>query len=99
MRGIDTYKAEQNAKRYRAIYDDWKAAEETLAELGEKYDLTKQRVHQIIAYMKIGEGDYYKGRLEARQKRKELDKKEFKLWLKLKGLKVSVNNKKFSTYA
>ena len=38
MRGIDTYKAEQNAKRYRAIYADWKAAEETLAELGEKYE-------------------------------------------------------------
>jgi|TARA_Y100000114_G_scaffold22746_1_gene18463 truncated hemoglobin YjbI len=99
MQGIDQdIKDDLEREQYPMIWN-MRVMGKTYKEIANEFDLTKQRVHQIIAYMKIGEGDYYKGRLEARQKRKELDKKEFKLWLKLKGLKVSVNNKKFSTYA
>ena len=67
QRGIDTYKAEQNAKRCRAIYDDLERSEETLAELGEKYDLTKQSLANNNR-CKLGGGDYYRGVQIARNK-------------------------------
>jgi predicted DNA-binding protein YlxM (UPF0122 family) len=33
----------------------------TLEEIGNKYDVSKQRVWQIVRYCKLGEGNYYKG--------------------------------------
>ena len=33
----------------------------TLEDIGRKYDVSKQRVWQIIRYCKLGGGDYYKG--------------------------------------
>ena len=50
--------------------------------------------------MQIGDGDYYKGRKEARLKKQTLSYEDFKTWLIAeKKVKVSANNKKFSTYA
>lgn len=33
----------------------------TLEDIGIKYNLSKQRIWQIIRYSKLGEGNYYKG--------------------------------------
>ena len=89
MRGIDTYKAEQNAKRYvEQSTTIWKESEETLAELGEKYDLTKQRVWQIITRCKLGDGDYYRGVQIARNKWTEFVQQHQDM-NKLKGLTLS----------
>jgi len=107
MRGIETHKAEQNSKRYRAIYDDWKAAEETLAELGDKYDLTKQRVWQIVTRCKLGDGDYYYGVQVARNKWSEFKQlysdvdqtqRAFNEWLNDREIKLIENNQKVAPH-
>lgn len=107
MRGIETHKAEQNSKRYRAIYDDWKAAEETLAELGDKYDLTKQRVWQIVTRCKLGDGDYYRGVQIARNKWTELmqlyqdneqSKRAYNEWLEEVDVKLASDNQKVAPH-
>ena len=49
MRGISKQKADENSIRYRSIYDKWLSEEAlTLSELGEEYEVTKQRMWQII---------------------------------------------------
>ena len=98
MRGIDTYKAEQNAKRYRAIYDDWKAAEETLAELGEKYELTKQRVWQIVTRCKLGDGDYYRTEFMQLYQDNEQSKRAYDEWLKEVDVKLASDNQKVAPH-
>ena len=64
MRGISKQQADENAVRYRSIYDKWLSEDEiTLEQLGEEYDVTKQCMWQIITRCKLGNGDYYYGEI------------------------------------
>ena len=71
---------------------------------GKQYNITKQRVHQIISCCRISGGDYYAGRKLAREYKTEIQTKQdakvlFKQWLQEKGVKIALNNKDFTTYA
>lgn len=46
---------------YFNIYMTYVNSHSTLEDIGNKYDISKQRVWQIIRYCKLGHGDYYKG--------------------------------------
>ena len=46
---------------YFNIYMTYTNSYTTLEEIGNKYDVSKQRVWQIVRYCKLGEGNYYKG--------------------------------------
>tara|TARA_R100000789_G_C3007279_1_gene150374 strand:+ start:709 stop:1017 length:309 start_codon:yes stop_codon:yes gene_type:complete len=46
---------------YFNIYMTYVNSHTTLEDIGNKYDISKQRVWQIIRYCKLGNGDYYKG--------------------------------------
>lgn len=48
-------------KLYFNIYMTYTNSYTTLEDIGRKYDVSKQRVWQIIRYCKLGGGDYYKG--------------------------------------
>ena len=48
-------------KLYFNIYMTYTNSYTTLEEIGTKYDVSKQRVWQIIRYCKLGDGNYYKG--------------------------------------
>ena len=57
MRGISKEKADQNAIRYRGIYEKWQTEESiTLEQLGKEHEVTKQRMWQIITRCKLGNG-------------------------------------------
>ena len=107
MQGIDEEVRKLKAHQYPLMV---KLSERgmTYEEIGRQFNITKQRVHQIICCCKIGGGDYYEGRKLAREFRsylKSLTKSEsekqklFKEWLQDKGVKVAENNKNYSTYA
>jgi len=51
---IETYE-----KIYKEIVTLYGSGTMTMKEIGEKFDITKQRVWQIITKMKKGQGDYY----------------------------------------
>ena len=51
---IETYE-----KIYKEIVTLYSSGTMTMKEIGEKFDITKQRVWQIITKMKKGQGDYY----------------------------------------
>tara|TARA_R100001377_G_scaffold80790_1_gene59921 strand:+ start:482 stop:826 length:345 start_codon:yes stop_codon:yes gene_type:complete len=103
MRGISKEKADQNAIRYRGIYEKWQTEESiTLEQLGKEHEVTKQRMWQIITRCKLGNGDYYYGVNVARDKWSELystyrDKKQTRLafneWLENNQIKLIGNNK------
>ena len=46
---------------YFNIYMTYTNSYTTLEEIGNKYDVSKQRVWQIVRYCRLGEGNYYKG--------------------------------------
>tara|TARA_R100001509_G_scaffold93185_1_gene53879 strand:+ start:12452 stop:12793 length:342 start_codon:yes stop_codon:yes gene_type:complete len=107
MRGISKQKADENALRYRKIYDKWLEEDCTLEKLGEEYDLTKQRMWQIITRCKLGKGDYYYGVKIARDKWSEFystygDKKQaglaFTDWLESNEVRIINNNKKVAPH-
>ena len=108
MRGISKQKADENSVRYRSIYDKWLSEDElTLEQLGEEYDVTKQRMWQIITRCKLGKGDYYYGVKLARDKWSELystykDKEQARLafndWLEDNKIRVIGNNKKVAPH-
>ena len=108
MRGISKQQADENAVRYRSIYDKWLSEDEiTLEQLGEEYDVTKQRMWQIITRCKLGNGDYYYGVKLARDKWSELystykDKDQTRLafneWLEDNKIRVIGNNKKVAPH-
>ena len=52
---------------YFNIYMTYTNSYTTLEDIGYKYDISKQRVWQIIRYCKLGGGNYYRG-LEAYNK-------------------------------
>tara|TARA_R110000772_G_scaffold74802_4_gene162813 strand:- start:813 stop:1004 length:192 start_codon:yes stop_codon:yes gene_type:complete len=58
-KGISDKKKEKNRRLYRKIYEEYSKGNTTLASLGEKYKLTKQRIWQIVNRSKIGDGDYF----------------------------------------
>ena len=51
---IETYE-----KIYKEIVTLYSSGTMTMKEIGEKFDITKQRVWQIITKMEKGQGDYY----------------------------------------
>ena len=58
-KGISEESASCYLDKYRemlSLYEQGK----TLEQIGDRYGITKQRVHQIIRRCKIGDGDYYK---------------------------------------
>jgi predicted DNA-binding protein YlxM (UPF0122 family) len=48
-------------KKYFEIFMLCLNSDYTLEEIGVKYNLTKQRVWQIVRFNHIGKGDYYEG--------------------------------------
>ena len=46
---------------YFDIYMRYTNNDSTLEDIGLKYNITKQRVWQIVRFCKLGEGDYYSG--------------------------------------
>ena len=73
MRGITPKKKVESQEKYERIYSMWQEDESTLQEIGEYFDLTKQRVWQIVTRCKLGDGDYYLGTQVARNKWNELN--------------------------
>jgi len=107
MKGISQEKAKENAIRYRAIYEKWSTQETTLEELGKEYNITKQRMWQIITRCKLGDGDYYYGVQIARNKWVELKtlyqeidqtKRAFSEWLKERDIKLTSDNQKIAPH-
>ena len=58
-KGISDEQKEQNRQLYRSIYEEYSKGDITLASLGEKYKLTKQRIWQIVSRSSLGGGDYF----------------------------------------
>jgi len=101
MRGITPKKKVESQEKYERIYSMWQEDESTLQEIGSHFDLTKQRVWQIVTRCKLGDGDYYLGTQVARNKWNELNSTyndideittEYNAWLKTIGVKTSINN-------
>ena len=61
MKGIDRDKATFYLERNQSIYREYVETKQTMEQLAERYNITKQRVWQIIRRCTLGEGDYYKG--------------------------------------
>mgnify|MGYP003129469856 CR=1 FL=1 len=92
MRGISKEKADQNAIRYRGIYEKWQTEESiTLEQLGKEHEVTKQRMWQIITRCKLGNGDYYYG--VNVDKDKKQTRLAFNEWLENNQIKLIGNNK------
>jgi|TARA_R100000664_G_C2758076_1_gene146739 predicted DNA-binding protein YlxM (UPF0122 family) len=107
MKGISEQKAKENSIKYRSMYDKWITQEVTLEELGKEYDITKQRMWQIITRCKLGEGDYYYGTHVARNKWTELKalyqdtdqtKRAFDEWLADRDVKLAADNQKVAPH-
>lgn len=101
MRGITPQKKAESQEKYSRIYDAWINEEFTLQEIGERFELTKQRVWQIVTRCKLGDGDYYVGTQVARNKWTELNNEYndmediingYNHWLTTKGVKTAKNN-------
>ena len=89
-------------KLYFNIYMTYTNSYTTLEEIGTKYDVSKQRVWQIIRYCKLGDGNYYKGLKlyndtykNYRKEFKEADPKTLNAlmrdWMKLKNIRLIKN--------
>ena len=72
MQGISEKEAELYLGRYEEMYslylNGW-----TLLRIGHRYDLTKQRVWQIIRRCKLGDGDYYEAQVQEKEKKREIE--------------------------
>ena len=103
MKGISEIKAKENSIKYRTMYQRWSEEKTTLEQLGKDYDLTKQRMWQIITRCKLGDGDYYYGVQIARNKWSELKslysdseqtQRAFNEWLTERDVKLASDNQK-----
>ena len=103
MKGISQEKAKENSIRYRDMYDRSSTHSTTLEDLGKEYNITKQRMWQIVTRCKLGDGDYYYGVQIARNKWSEFKtlyddtdqtKIAFNDWLKQRDVKLISNNQK-----
>jgi len=77
MKGISDGKAVFYRERNLAIYDAYFTSSRTMEEIAESFHLTRQRVWQIIRRCQIGEGDYYEGYQNFREKKEKLEEKGF----------------------
>ena len=101
MKGISQLKAKENSIKYKSMYEKWSNSTTTLEELGKEYDITKQRMWQIITRCKLGDGDYYLGTQVARNKWSELNSlysdfddilPAYNDWLSKQGINTAKNN-------
>jgi len=58
IRSLSQEQIANNEEYYQLVYELWKEGM-TLREIGERFEVTKQRVWQIVERMKQGKGDYY----------------------------------------
>tara|TARA_R100001440_G_scaffold15874_3_gene26942 strand:+ start:9587 stop:9796 length:210 start_codon:yes stop_codon:yes gene_type:complete len=58
IRSLSQEQIASNEEYYRSVYELWKKGI-TFREIGEKFEVTKQRAWQIVERMKQGNGDYY----------------------------------------
>ena len=77
MKGISEGKAVFYRERNLAIYDAYFTSSRTMEEIAEHFNLTRQRVWQIVRRCQIGEGDYYEGYQNFREKKEKLEEKGF----------------------
>ena len=59
IKSLGEKEIENYEKIYKEIVTLYSSGTMTMKEIGEKFDITKQRVWQIITKMKKGQGDYY----------------------------------------
>jgi DNA-directed RNA polymerase specialized sigma subunit len=59
IKSLGKKEIENYEKIYKEIVTLYSSGTMTMKEIGEKFDITKQRVWQIITKMKKGQGDYY----------------------------------------
>tara|TARA_R100001086_G_scaffold249933_2_gene191890 strand:- start:561 stop:854 length:294 start_codon:yes stop_codon:yes gene_type:complete len=84
---------------YFSIYLTYTNSHSTLEDIGFKYNISKQRVWQIVRFCKLGEGDYYKGLRLYNEVYKNFKKEyqeanaktlnvKMREWLKLKNIRL-----------
>lgn len=59
IKSLGKKEIESYEKIYKEIVTLYSSGTMTMKEIGERFDITKQRVWQIITKMKKGQGDYY----------------------------------------
>lgn len=59
IKSLSKDEIESYEKIYKEIVTLYGSGTMTMEEIGEKFEITKQRVWQIITKMKKGQGDYY----------------------------------------
>mgnify|MGYP003136384309 FL=1 len=59
IKSLSKNEIESYEKIYKEIVTLYGSGTMTMEEIGEKFEITKQRVWQIITKMKKGQGDYY----------------------------------------
>ena len=59
IKSLGKKEIESYEKIYKEIVTLYSSGTMTMKEIGEKFDITKQRVWQIITKMEKGQGDYY----------------------------------------
>ena len=59
IKSLSKQDIESYEKIYKEIVTLYSSGTMTMKEIGERFDITKQRVWQIITKMKKGQGDYY----------------------------------------
>jgi len=59
IKSLSKQEIENYEKIYKEIVTLYSSGTMTMKEIGEKFDITKQRVWQIITKMEKGQGDYY----------------------------------------
>ena len=72
MKGIDQEGVSFHKTRNAHIYREYIGSKQTMEQLATKYNITKQRVWQIIRRCQLGGGDYYEGFENFRQKEESL---------------------------
>ena len=66
-------KRTEKNKLYFDIFMHSMNSDMTLEEIGLKYNITKQRVWQIVRFNYLGRGDYYRGYKMYMEKKTEID--------------------------
>ena len=61
MKGINEDRAYFYKNRNLNIYQEYVETNQTMEQLADKYNITKQRIWQIIRRCTMGAGDYYRG--------------------------------------
>ena len=87
IKSLGKKEIENYEKIYKEIVTLYSSGTMTMKEIGEKFDITKQRVWQIVRRCKIGNGNYYSA-VEIESKKKELPDHLYSAWLKDKGIKT-----------